>query len=303
MIKKIVFAISAVLLSANLCFSAPANIKENAASPTRKNFLWQVRSATATVYILGSMHFAKEDLYPLDKKIEESFSAARFLMLEANIGNINTPAVQKIMTEKALYPAGDSVEKHLSGQTLSLLQKELQAMGYDLSLVSMFRPWLLALQLTTLKLQTIGFDPNYGIDVHFLSRARQDKRILELESIEFQLNLFAGLTDREQDLFLYATLLDFEVVEQDLSSLVQAWKNGDALTMEGLLKKGVNRHPELLPVYKKILYGRNANMAANVEKLLTGRETGFVIVGAGHLVGKEGIVELLRKKGYAVEQL
>ena len=84
--------------------------------------------------------------------------------------------------------------------------------------------------------------------------------------------------------------------------IVGAWKSGDAQEMESVLSRGMAKEPGMSSVWDKLLYERNKNMAIKMENFLTTTETWFVVVGAGHLVGDRGIVELLRARGYAVNQ-
>ena len=136
--------------------------------------------------------------------------------------------------------------------------------------------------------------------MHFLSKAEGKKRIAELESVDFQINLLSGLSDSEQEAFLLSTMRESKTLGQEVYELVRAWKSGDTQTIESLLEKSGGGG--MSSVNEKILYGRNRHMASRIEDYLRTKETYFVIVGAGHLVGDRGIIEILKRKGYAVEQ-
>jgi hypothetical protein len=168
----------------------------------------------------------------------------------------------------------------------------------------MYKPWFLAINLVMLELVKLGFDPNYGVDKHFIDKAKGVKEILELESVEFQIDLFDGFNDRQQELFLMSALLDLDLIREEMDNMISIWERGDAKGMEEMLRKGLREHPEILPIYNKIFYERNKKMALKIEGFLDdGAENYFVIVGSGHLVGKEGIIQLLKDKGYFLEQL
>jgi hypothetical protein len=157
--------------------------------------------------------------------------------------------------------------------------------------------------LQSLELLKLGFDPNYGIDKYFLSKAAEKKKILELEGLDYQIDLLSKLSDREQELFLLYTLKDLGTLSQELDKLTQAWISGDTKGLESIMIRSVVEDKKLSSVYEKVIPERNRNMASKMEVFLQGKETYFVVVGAGHLVGNQGMIEILKGKGYFVEQL
>lgn len=271
-----------------------------AASQSQKNFLWKIQSKTNTVYVLGSVHFMKQDIYPLDKKIEDAFDKSAVLAVEANVNDVGNLDIGKFM-ESALYQGGDTLEKHVSRDTYDLVKKEFAGSGILLDIVDKQKPWFLALTLSSIGLVQLGFDPTLGIDMHFLSKAEGKKRIAELESVDYQITLLSGLSDREQEAFLLSTARESRTLGREVNELIRAWKSGDTQTLESLLAKSGGEG--MSSVNEKLLYGRNRHMASRIEDYLRTRETYFVIVGAGHLVGDRGIIEILKRKGYTVEQL
>ncbi len=266
-----------------------------------KDFLWRVRSGTATVYLLGSIHVLKKDSYPLSSRIEAAFDSSSVLAVEADINDLNKIDIKK-MLEGAVYPGDDTLEKHLSAGTYELLKKESSAAGIPMELLEKQRPWFTALTLMSFSLLKSGFDPAYGVDLHFLKEAEGKKRIVELESLEYQMGLFSGLSDRDQEYFLLSTIKELHTLDSDAGRLVGAWKSGDVKTVESIMAEAEGEKG-MSPVYEKILYDRNRNMAAKIAELLDGEETAFVVVGAGHLVGERGLVSVLRNKGYQVDQM
>jgi uncharacterized protein YbaP (TraB family) len=165
------------------------------------------------------------------------------------------------------------------------------------------KPWFLALVLESLELLKLGFDPNYGIDKYFISKAEGKKKILELESLDYQIDLLSNLSDKDQELFLIYTLKDLNIMEQELDKLTQAWISGDTKGMETILTRSVSEDKRLSSIFEKLIYERNRKMVSKIEDFLRTKEVYFVIVGAGHLVGNQGIIEILKGKGYLVEQL
>lgn len=273
----------------------------DAVSRDQKNFLWKVQSKTNIVYILGSIHFFKKEGYPLNKKIEDAFEKSNVLAVEANINDIGQIDIQKLI-EIAFYPENDSLEKHVSRETYEIIKKEFVGLGLPLEFINKQKPWLLALTLTSLELVKLGFDPTYGIDMHFLSKAT-GKKIMELESLNYQINLLSGFSDQDQEIFLLYTLKDLKMLGQEADKLMNAWTSGDAKGIESIISKSIKEDRRMSSIYEKLIYERNRNMASRIEEFLKTKDTYFVIIGAGHIVRNKGIIEILRRKGYIVEQL
>ena len=268
-------------------------------SASQKSFLWKIQSKTNTVYVLGSLHFSKKEIYPLSEKIEKAFGQSEILVVEADINDIKKVDIQKLM-ERAFYPANDTLEKHVSPEIYERVVKETGGLGIPVELLNKQKPWFLAITLVALESLKLGFDPNLGIDKYFLSKAEGGKRILELESLDYQLNLLSGFSDKDQELFLLYTLKDLKILEQELGKLTQAWTSGDTKAMESILTRSVSEDRRLSFILEKLIYERNRKMVSKIEDYLKEKETYFVIVGAGHLVGDRGIIEILKGKGYLV---
>lgn len=271
------------------------------AEAAQKGFLWKVRSGSATVYLLGSIHIFKKELYPLPAKIEEAFQSSDILVVEANIDDLNLETMMT-MLEGAFYRENETLEGHLSKDTFARAEEKLAESGIPIQLFQRSKPWILAMMITALEVQKSGFDPRYGIDMHFLGEARDKKRIIELESIDYQMRLFNGFSDAEQEAFLLSTLKDADMMKEEMDMFMRAWSTGDAQALESIVTKGVGEDQRIFPVYEKLLYDRNRSMASRIEEFLKTGGKYFVVVGAGHLVGEKGIVRILRGKGYSVER-
>ena len=271
-------------------------------SPRQKGFLWKIQSKTGTAFIVGSIHAYKSELYPLPKKMEDAFDKSDALAVEVNINGAN-PDSMVTMANGAFYKDKSTLEKHVSRETYEMTTKKLQELGLPLELFQNTKPWFVALTLTSMELQKLGLSPEYGIDNYFLKKAENKKRVVELESIDYQVNLLSGFSDAEQELFLVSTLKDLDLLKKEINTILTAWNTGDTKTMESYVSKSLQDDPRMLPIYKKLVFDRNKNMASKIEGYLKTHEQYCAVVGAAHLVGKNGIIEILKKKGYLIEQL
>jgi uncharacterized protein YbaP (TraB family) len=290
------------LIFSALIFVSLVFFVQDALSQSQKSFLWKIQSKTNTVYVLGSLHLSKKEIYPLKQKIENAFDQSDFLVVEANVNDIKKIDIQKLM-ESAFYPANDALEKHVSPETYEWVKKETSGLGIPFELINKQKPWFLAMTLMSLEGIKLGLDPNLGIDKYFLSRAEGKKKILELESLDYQVSVLSGFSDKDQELFLIYTLKDLNMREQEVSQLIQAWISGDTQGMESILTRSVSEDKRFSTIFEKLIFERNRRMVSKIEDFLRTKETYFVIVGAGHLVGNQGVIELLRGKGYLIEQL
>ncbi len=272
-----------------------------ASAQQKKDFLWSVKSDKGTVYLLGSLHLLKADAYPLDKNIEAAYKDSKRVVFEADIDNVATPAFQARMLSLGLYPEGQTLSQNISKETYALLEKRLAEVGLTIEQVGRFKPWMCALTVTALKLKRLGFDPEYGIDKYFFEKAKEDgKEKFFLENLDFQIALFSELGSVEAEALLRQTLKDLEVIETMLPDIVSAWQTGDAARFEADVLTSFKDYPQ---IYDRFLAQRNRAWAGFIEQLLAQGGTTLVVVGAGHVVGPENLVQLLKDKKYTIEQI
>jgi uncharacterized protein YbaP (TraB family) len=262
--------------------------------------LWKVQSKSNTVYIMGSIHYLKPQNYPLDQAMEDAFKDAKKLVLEINPESVEKEQGQKLMLLKGLYTDGRTLKDGVSEETYVLAEKELKGLGLEIKVLNQFKPWFVAITVTALKLQRLGFDPNRGIDRYFFRKAKQEhKEVAGLETFGYQVDLFDRMAERTQELMLVQTLKDVQSMEEAVDTIVRAWASGDMKTLDSVLLRSLREYPE---VYQKLVLDRNRAWLPKIESYLSQNETYLVVVGAGHLAGKDGVIEMLKAKGYAVEQ-
>jgi uncharacterized protein YbaP (TraB family) len=292
-------------------FAAPEVLKVDISEPKSHEseppphdlFMWKVKGKAATAYLVGSIHVLPPDFFPLPADIEKAFNNSQTLIVEANIDD-HPNETQRMMMSRATYPEGDKLPNHVSKKTLDQLNEYLHNAGMSVERFFLMKPWFIGATITLLQLQKLGFDSESGIDKHFLAEARTaEKPIVPLETAEFELNILSGFNDEEQEQFLQSALLDAENEQDDARTMIHAWKTGDGQEMLSIITRDEREHPELKHIMDKILYDRNVTMTAKLTELMEKPGTYFVVLGAGHVVGPDGIVSRLRKQRYQVEQV
>jgi uncharacterized protein YbaP (TraB family) len=274
--------------------------KSTAVQQTHKSSLWSIETQSNKFYLLGSLHLLKQNSYPLAAAIGSAYADSRKIVFETDIAALQEPAMQAKLLQLGLYPEGSNLLQDLDGRTRQLLEKKMGALGLPLEQFARFKPWFIALTLTTLELQRMGFSPLYGLDVHFFNKARTDaKEIGFLEPAEFQLNLLGKMVKKDQIAFLNQTLKDLEVVNELAADLVKFWKAGNAKGLHELLFRSFKDYPD---IHDRLLIQRNKKWVEEIEVLMRENKNVLFVVGAGHLVGPESVVDLLQKRGYKVKQ-
>ena len=284
------------LLSALCCLAMPLSWAAGEKLP-----IWTVHSDSAEVVLLGSVHMAYAEIYPLREEIEAAFAAADTLVVEVDISGANALEIQQLMLEKGVLPEGESLQQTISGQTWEDLQSYLRSRGLPVEMFARLRPGLVITTLSSMRLAELGLRPEMGIDQHFLDLAVGNKPVLELESAAQQIELLLDFPD--QDLLMAQTLVQLDDIDQYLRPIYDAWRAGDAAQLNRLLLTDERqRHPEFQPLYEKLFDQRNRAMTIKIEDFLAGSGRYFVVVGAGHLVGEEGIISLLERRGFSAQQ-
>jgi uncharacterized protein YbaP (TraB family) len=262
--------------------------------------MWKATSPTTTVYLVGSIHLASADLYPLPQAMEDAFQKASVLVVEVDMTSVDSMKMLSVTASDGIYRNGDSLWNHVSERTKDLVTAFCTEHGLDPALFSRFKPWLATLTLSTMAMSRAGLKPEYGIDLHFLNKAKGVKRIEQLESANQQIRMLSQIPEAEAERGLAEAVENFDRLGRTANELKASWRRGDAGTLGVQLASEFQSSPG---TEKKMFGERNPRMAAAVEQYLQGSEPIFVVVGAGHLVGKDGVVAILQRKGYKVTQV
>lgn len=290
------FALLLLLLAGCATPAAPAPVA--APAPPTPGFFWTITTPQATVYLLGSIHIGSRDFYPLPARIEQAFESASTLVLEIDLtddGMRNLMAVARQM----VYPPGDSLDQHVSADTLARLRARITEAGIPEPIALQLRPWALPMMLTIVEARRAGSDTLHGVDLHFARRARGTKTIVGIETPEQQLDFFAGMPEAEQVVGLEEFLARARPLADSIADMTTAWRAGDAATLERLFFDTI-QEPAQRAVYEAVFVKRNVTMVEAIERFLADEGTYFVVVGAGHLIGPDSVVEMLRRRGHRV---
>lgn len=262
--------------------------------------LWKVQGTSNVVFLAGSVHLLKPENYPLPTPIESAYSNSQILAFETDIGKLNSPATQFGLLSKARLPAGETLQSELSPATYRAFTNHLEEAGLPVMMFETLKPMMGIATLELLELQKLGADPELGLDQYFFKRAKEDdKKIVPLETVDFQIGLIFDFSKPEEELMVKTSLEEIDQTRKYYDDMVSAWQTGDSAKLAKLLNDAMRDSPV---IYKRLVTDRNQNWIPKIEKLLRGPKNAMVVVGAGHLVGDEGVVELLKKRGWKITQ-
>ncbi len=283
---------------------AETAVAEAPAKTGRRPFCWKIEhNGSAASYLLGSLHVAKPELYPLPDALECAFTKAEVLVVEADPATAEDPAFLVQILQRVLDTADRPLAEGLSEEAVKKLAAVLKTLKLKREIVERFEPWYVAQMISVLEMSRLGVDLTSGVDLHFINQARDKVPIIELEGAANQLDFFDKFTDEEQSLLLEYTLIDLERIGSMMDDMTRAWQTGDAGQMEELLFGYLEESAGLEKAFDRIFGERNRAMATRIRELLAGGKSCFIIVGAGHLVGEDGLLELLDDEETVLTQL
>jgi uncharacterized protein YbaP (TraB family) len=245
----------------------------------------------------------KPDMYPLAEPILDAFRKAEKVVFEVDLAQLDAYETSLLMQQRGMYTFPDSIKRDLQPETLVLLEDYLAETGIDMDQVNRMKPWYLMLTVGQLELSQLGFESAYGIDQYLQKRAAEEgKEILQLETLQEQIEILSGDSMFIQDLSLRASLEERSSVQEDLNLLVEAWQQGAVDKMLEMTLVSSARYPELSVQMNSLIYERNAKMVHKIREYAATKGTYLVVVGALHMGGEQGLVRLL-SQDYSVKQL
>lgn len=263
--------------------------------------VWQVTSGSNTVYLGGTVHLLRPADYPLPEEYEEAYQASEEIYFETDLSEMMSMAVQTQMLQALTYQDERTLESELSSEAYAALSEYVAGVGMPMMMLEKFKPGMIISTLQVLEFQRIGFTPQ-GVDAFFNTRAIGDaKPTGQLETVLEQIGFLASMGEGNESEFILLSLEDLEETAEVMDDMIAAWRSGDNDQLAELFVNDMRR--EAPDLYETMLRQRNLNWIPQIEQMLADGDTEFVLVGAAHLVGSDGLLDLLEAKGYSVSQL
>ena len=263
--------------------------------------MWRIDGGRNTVFLLGSIHMLREQDYPLPSAIYDAYREAETLVMEIDMDDMDPIADQALATELGLIQDDRVLEDLMGPVAYDKAESMAETLQIPLQLLDKAEPWFAAINVEVMMLMRIGFNPMHGVESHFSEMAMRDnKEIIGLETTREQLQFLDTLSPASQRDMLLETLADSMRISELMDQMVDAWYHGDVAFLEDNLLAEMQEYDEL---HDAIVVKRNRNWTKKIEALLTDKDDYLIVVGAMHLVGKEGVPNLLSRRGHDVTQM
>ncbi len=263
-----------------------------------KSCVWKVTSADGHVlYLGGSVHALRPTDYPLPAEYNRAFDASSRVVFEQDPKT--GAAAFRQLVKAGQYPKGDSLKKHVDPRTYEYLRRFFALMKIPETTFSSMRPWLLDILLSAPPAEYYDL----GVENFLVKRAQSNSKPMSgLESPSEHNQPFTGLTDRESEALLLILFINAARVnpEGNGNSMVDAWRKGNVDFLAQTVRDEFRDFPSMA---ERIIGQRNRNWIPKIESYIRSNQTYFVVVGAGHMGGSNGVLALLRARGLKVEQL
>jgi hypothetical protein len=263
--------------------------------------VWKAQKGKSVLYLGGTCHILREADYPLPPEFDRAYKAADILVFETDLGKFQEPETQQKMLERARYSDGTTVAEHLSPAAYEELKAYCESNSIPLASLQGFKPSLLMVMLTMVEFMKMGVTQR-GVDVFFYELAKQDKKAVEgLETVDEQIDYVASMADGIENEFVSYSLKEMNSIRQQFELLVHAWRVGDTEKLDTMMNHDLKSRLPML--HQRLMIDRNRNWLPRIDAYLKTPETEFILVGAGHLAGADGLIESLKKKGYVIKKL
>ena len=263
--------------------------------------MWMAEGSNNRVYLLGSIHLLREQDHPLPQIIADAYEDAETLYMELDMDDLDPLATQATINRLGMLEEGISLRDVMGEELYAEAATAASELEIPLEMLERTEPWYAAITVEQLVLARIGFNTAYGVEMHLLRKASSDgKEILGFETLEQQLGYLDGLSLEAQRALLIQTLTESAAIGEIMDDLILAWRSGDIDYLEQTLLADLSGYPEL---YDTIVADRNRLWVDTIDDLLDDGEDYLVIVGALHLVGKDGVPRLLEQRGIRITQM
>lgn len=237
--------------------------------------VWKVTNKGNSIYLGGTVHLLSPKDYPLPKEFYTAYKDSETIAIEADIDQMENPAIAQKMMEKIMYQDDRTLSKVLNKPVYEMLKKECAKYNLPIGNLEKLKPSMVIITLTGMKMKSSGITSE-GVDKHFLNKAKEDKKgVLFLESIDSQFNLLANMGDGNENNFVKKSLKDLSETDIIMDGLISDWKEGKHKIMGKQIKEMKKDYPKL---HKDLLVNRNNNWIPVIDNYLNTKKIEFVLI-------------------------
>jgi uncharacterized protein YbaP (TraB family) len=258
--------------------------------------VWKVTGPNGgTIYLGGSVHALRSTDYPLPAAYNRAFDACSQLIFEDD-PKVSSGATKELL-RAGTYPAGDNLKRHVDPRTYDYVRRFFSLVNVPEDKFAKYRPWLINLLLSSPSSEHWQL----GVERYLARRAGANAKLVSgLESPKEHNAVFADLSDRESEALLLILFINAGREGPSGDGMINAWRHGDADALSRIALGSFRDFPSL---GRRVIDARNRNWLPKIEGYLRSGHTYFVVVGAGHMGGPNGLLAMLRARGYKIEQI
>jgi len=262
--------------------------------------VWIVEKGANRLFIGGTVHLLTASDYPLPEEFEKAYNGAVKVILETDMQKLNSPEIQAAMLRELSYSDGRNLEQEVNQDTFAALQQFFTMRSIPMDRIIGFKPGMVSMMMTVVELQRLGL-VGVGVDAYYSAKSIDDRKPLgQLETVESQIAFIANMGAGQVDEMLIYTLADIERLPDLMKSMKHAWRQGNMAQLKAI---GITPFKKEFPeIYQSLLVDRNNAWLPKIEAMIKSREVEFVLVGALHLAGDDGLLSQLAARGYQVRQ-
>ncbi len=262
---------------------------------------WHVRSDSADIWLLSSVHYLRQQDYPLPDVVDDLYRRADSLVMELDPDNLDPLVAQDSFMRAGVLPNSSSLRTVVDKEVYDLTVARAAELGLPIAPLERLEPWLVALTLTDMGMRKLGYQSSQGLEQYLLRRSSEDgKPVVGLESLDDQIGIFDALSWEDQQALLVQTLTDLEAPGENMTRLIHAWRDGSLGELMAELRADFEDMPDLETA---LVSARNRRWVTQLEQLLSDDGRYLVVVGALHLVGEDSVINLLTGRGFNVTRV
>jgi len=263
--------------------------------------VWKITKDGNSLFLGGTLHLLAPSDFPLPSAFSSAYNDSEIIVLETDLQKLEDPGFQQSLMQKSMYGAGHNLKDVLRPEVFESLENHLAERGVPVDHIIHFKPGMVSITLTMIELHKLGL-AGEGVDQFYEKKARADsKKLLFLESVNEQLNFLSTMGEGNENELIEYTLEDISALPELFGSMKSGWRRGDIVQLKKIgLDPWIDQFPEL---YQSILVQRNTKWVTSIEQLLQTKEVEFVLFGALHLAGEEGVLQQLRARGYLIDNI
>lgn len=267
-----------------------------------KSPVWKASKGDDYIYLGGTIHLLSEKDYPLPEAFQVAYANTDTVVLETDVQGLEAPELQQKLLNTISYQDHRALSNVLDREVYSQLDELLKERNLPIAVFDKFTPAGAIMTITQYELGRLSLIGGEGVDLYFAKRAsRDDKESFYLETVDEQISFIQSMNQLDPNTMVKSGIEEINSIKDVWQGLLAAWRSGDLAKLDAL---GIDDMQKQFPtLYQTMLADRNRAWLDDIDRLMQNQEKEFILVGALHMAGEDGLIAELKRKGFTLEQL